>query len=30
MEAFSEELEPYDIEKGTIRFPIGKPLPPRS
>jgi uncharacterized protein YdhG (YjbR/CyaY superfamily) len=27
MEAFSEELEPYDVEKGTIRFPIGKPLP---
>jgi uncharacterized protein YdhG (YjbR/CyaY superfamily) len=27
METFSEELEPYDVEKGTIRFPIGKPLP---
>jgi uncharacterized protein YdhG (YjbR/CyaY superfamily) len=27
MEAFSEELEPYDVEKGTVRFPIGKPLP---
>jgi len=26
MEAFSEELERYDVEKGTIRFPIGKPL----
>jgi len=27
MEAFSEELKRYDVEKGTIRFPIGKPLP---
>jgi uncharacterized protein YdhG (YjbR/CyaY superfamily) len=27
MEAFSEDLARYDIEKGTIRFPIGKPLP---
>ena len=27
MEAFSEELQRYDVEKGTIRFPIGKPLP---
>jgi uncharacterized protein YdhG (YjbR/CyaY superfamily) len=27
MEAFSEELKSYDVEKGTIRFPIGKPLP---
>jgi uncharacterized protein YdhG (YjbR/CyaY superfamily) len=27
MEAFSDELKRYDVEKGTIRFPIGKPLP---
>ena len=27
MEVFSEELKRYDVEKGTIRFPIGKPLP---
>jgi uncharacterized protein YdhG (YjbR/CyaY superfamily) len=27
METFAEELEPYDVSKGTIRFPIGKPLP---
>jgi len=27
MEEFAEELEGYDVSKGTIRFPIGKPLP---
>ena len=27
MEEFAEELERYDVSKGTIRFPIGKPLP---
>ena len=27
MEAFSEELKRFDVEKGAIRFPIGKPLP---
>jgi uncharacterized protein YdhG (YjbR/CyaY superfamily) len=27
MEDFAEELERYDVSKGTIRFPIGKPLP---
>jgi uncharacterized protein YdhG (YjbR/CyaY superfamily) len=27
METFAEELKRYDVEKGTIRFPIGKPLP---
>ncbi len=27
MEQFSKDLERYDVEKGTIRFPIGKPLP---
>jgi uncharacterized protein YdhG (YjbR/CyaY superfamily) len=24
---FEKELERYEVEKGTIRFPIGKPLP---
>jgi uncharacterized protein YdhG (YjbR/CyaY superfamily) len=27
METFAMELERYDVEKGTIRFPIGEPLP---
>jgi uncharacterized protein YdhG (YjbR/CyaY superfamily) len=27
MEAFADELKRYDVEKGTIRFPIGRPLP---
>jgi len=27
MEEFSNDLESYDVAKGTIRFPIGKPLP---
>lgn len=27
MEEFAEELERYDVSKGTIRFSIGKPLP---
>jgi uncharacterized protein YdhG (YjbR/CyaY superfamily) len=27
MEEFAKELERYDVSKGTIRFPIGKPLP---
>ncbi len=27
METFAKELERYDVQKGTIRFPIGKPLP---
>ncbi len=26
-EAFKEELRSYDTSKGTIRFPLGKPLP---
>jgi uncharacterized protein YdhG (YjbR/CyaY superfamily) len=25
--AFKEELTAYDTSKGTIRFPLGKPLP---
>lgn len=27
MEEFEEELATYEVSKGTIRFPIGKPLP---
>jgi uncharacterized protein YdhG (YjbR/CyaY superfamily) len=27
METFAGHLERYDVEKGTVRFPIGKPLP---
>lgn len=27
MEAHEEELRPYDKSKGTIRFPVDKPLP---
>jgi len=27
MEAHRDELKPYNTAKGTIRFPIGKPLP---
>ncbi len=27
MEAFKEELSPYETSKGTIRFPLDKPLP---
>lgn len=25
--AFKDELAPYKISKGTIRFPLGKPVP---
>jgi len=25
--AFKDELTPYKISKGTIRFPLGKPVP---
>jgi uncharacterized protein YdhG (YjbR/CyaY superfamily) len=25
--AFKEELAPYDIDKGTIRFPLSEPVP---
>jgi uncharacterized protein YdhG (YjbR/CyaY superfamily) len=28
MERFADELQRFDVQKGTIRFPIGKPLPP--
>jgi uncharacterized protein YdhG (YjbR/CyaY superfamily) len=27
IEAFEEELSPYEHSKGTIRFPIDKPVP---
>lgn len=25
--AFQDELAPYEVEKGTIRFPLDKPVP---
>jgi uncharacterized protein YdhG (YjbR/CyaY superfamily) len=27
MQEFAKELEKYEVSKGTIRFPIGTPLP---
>jgi uncharacterized protein YdhG (YjbR/CyaY superfamily) len=27
MDAYQEELKPYETSKGTIRFPANKPLP---
>jgi uncharacterized protein YdhG (YjbR/CyaY superfamily) len=27
MERFASDLQRFDVDKGTIRFPIGKPLP---
>ena len=28
-EAFKEELAPYELRKGTIRFPLSEPVPVR-
>ncbi len=27
IEAFKNELSPYEVSKGTIRFPLDKPIP---
>lgn len=27
IEAFADELAPYEVEKGTIRFPLAQPVP---
>ncbi len=27
IEAFKEELSDYEVSKGTVRFPLGKPIP---
>ena len=27
VDAFTDDLAAYDVEKGTIRYPIGEPLP---
>lgn len=29
VEAFVEQLRPYEVAKGTIKFPYGKPVPVR-
>ena len=29
VEAFTLELAPYEISKGTIRFPLSEPVPVR-
>jgi uncharacterized protein YdhG (YjbR/CyaY superfamily) len=29
VEAFKEELAPYQVSKGTIRFPLSQPVPVR-
>jgi uncharacterized protein YdhG (YjbR/CyaY superfamily) len=29
VEAFQEELAPYEVGKGTIRFPLSQPVPAR-
>jgi uncharacterized protein YdhG (YjbR/CyaY superfamily) len=27
VETFADELEPYEVSKGTIRFPLSEPIP---
>ncbi len=27
IDAFREELSPYEVTKGTVKFPLGEPLP---
>ena len=27
IEAFKQELSPYEVSKGTVRFPLNKPIP---
>ena len=27
VEAFKDELAPYEVDKGTIRFPLSEPVP---
>jgi uncharacterized protein YdhG (YjbR/CyaY superfamily) len=27
VETLSDDLEPYELSKGTIRFPLGEPIP---
>ncbi len=29
VEAFKVDLEPYEVDKGTIRFPLSRPVPVR-
>lgn len=29
VEAFKDDLEPYEVDKGTIRFPLSRPVPVR-
>jgi uncharacterized protein YdhG (YjbR/CyaY superfamily) len=29
VEAFKDDLEPYEVDKGTIRFPLSDPVPVR-
>ena len=29
VEAFADELAPYEVSKGTIRFPLSEPVPVR-
>ena len=27
IEAFRRELSPYEVSKGSVKFPLGKPIP---